>query len=161
MLLCHIISSIYFEFFLTYRLMTKKWYVVYIGRRPGVYDEWSECQAQVNRFPCSSYKGFQSKSEAEASYLRFTVLYVERNKNGSKTTSYLLSFLSRWLFSCIATYCSFDPSWNMHVWFVLETCTFIFHDDVYTYMLVTMVIMVTCWITSNVCDTTCVMLLYM
>ena len=35
--------------------MTKKWYAVYIGRLPGVYDEWSECQAQVNRFPGSSY----------------------------------------------------------------------------------------------------------
>ena len=68
--------------------MMKKLYVVYIGRNSGVYDEWSECQAQVNPFPGSSYKGFQSKSEAEASYLRFTVLDVERNKNGLK--NYLL-----------------------------------------------------------------------
>jgi viroplasmin and RNaseH domain-containing protein len=64
--------------------MKKKWYVMYIGRLPGVYDEWSECHAQVNRFRGSSYKGFQSKSEAEASYLKFTVLDVERNKNGLK-----------------------------------------------------------------------------
>src|SRR3954469_23054004 len=84
MLLCYIISSIYFEFFLTYRSMKKKWYAVYIGRRPGVYDEWSECHAQVNRFRGSSYKGFQSKSEAEGSYLKFMVLDVERNKNGPK-----------------------------------------------------------------------------
>ena len=68
--------------------MTKKWYAVYIGRLPGVYDEWSECQAQVNRFPGSSYKGFQSKSDAEASYLRFTVVDVERKKNRLK--NYLL-----------------------------------------------------------------------
>ena len=95
-----------------------------IGRRPG---EWSECHAQVNRFRDSSYKGFQSKSEAEASYLKFTLLDVERNKNGLKYyLIFLLSFLSRWVFSCIAKYCSFDPSWNMHVWIVLETC--IFHD---------------------------------
>src|ERR1041385_814050 len=64
--------------------MKKKWYVVHIGRRPGVYDEWSQCHAQVNRFRGSSYKGFQSKSEVEASYLRFTVVDVERNKNGLK-----------------------------------------------------------------------------
>ena len=64
--------------------MKKKWYAVYIGRRPGVYDEWSECHAQVKSFRGSNYKGFQSKSEAEASYLRFTVLDVERNKNGLK-----------------------------------------------------------------------------
>ena len=64
--------------------MKKKWHAMYIGRRPGVCDEWSECHTQVNRFRGSSYKGFQSKSEAEASYLRFTVLDVERNKNGLK-----------------------------------------------------------------------------
>ena len=45
--------------------MTKKWYAVYRGRVPGVYDEWSECQAQVDRFPGSSHKGFQSKTEAK------------------------------------------------------------------------------------------------
>ena len=84
MLLCYIISSIYFEFFLTYKSIKKKWYAVYIGRRPGVYDEWSECPAQVNRFRGTMFKGFQSKSEAEASYLRFTVLDVERNKIGLK-----------------------------------------------------------------------------
>ena len=68
--------------------MTKKWYVVYIGRRPGVYDEWPQCHTQVNHFRGSSYKGFQSKSEAEASYLRFTVVDVERKKNRLK--NYLL-----------------------------------------------------------------------
>ena len=68
--------------------MTKKWYAVYIGRLSGVYDEWPECQAQVNRFPGSNYKGFQSKSEVEASYLRFTIVDVERKKNLLK--NYLL-----------------------------------------------------------------------
>ena len=63
--------------------MTKKWYAVYRGRVPGVYNEWSECQALVNRFPGSSHKGFQSRSEAEASYLRFT-LARERNQNRLK-----------------------------------------------------------------------------
>ena len=80
------------SFFLTYRSMKKKWYAVYIGSLPGVYDEWSECQAQVNRFPGSSYKGFQSKSDAEASYLRFTVVDVERKKNRLKNYLVLAFF---------------------------------------------------------------------
>ena len=46
-----------------------KWYVVYIGRVPGVYTEWSECHDQVNGFSGNDYKGFKSKKEAEASYL--------------------------------------------------------------------------------------------
>jgi hypothetical protein len=53
---------------------------VFIGRLPGVYDECPEWQAQVYRFPGSSQRGFDSRSEAEASYLRFT-LARDRNQN--------------------------------------------------------------------------------
>jgi viroplasmin and RNaseH domain-containing protein len=58
----------------------KQCYVVYIGKVPGLYDEWHECQAQVERFSGASHKGFKSRQEAEASYLRFT-LARERNHN--------------------------------------------------------------------------------
>ena len=51
--------------------MARKWYAVYVGHVPGVYDEWPECQAQVCRFPGGSQKGFDGRMEAEASYLRF------------------------------------------------------------------------------------------
>ena len=37
----------------------------------GVYDEWPECQAQVSGFSDGSQKGFDSRAEVEASYLRF------------------------------------------------------------------------------------------
>ena len=60
--------------------MAKKCYAVYIGRVPGVYDEWPECQAQVSWFSGGSHKGFDSRQEAEASYLRF-MLARERNQN--------------------------------------------------------------------------------
>jgi len=53
--------------------MAKKCYAVYIGKVPGVYDEWPECQAQVYGFPGGSQKGFDTRGEAEASYLRFTL----------------------------------------------------------------------------------------
>ena len=69
----------------------KKWYAVYGGRVPGVYDEWSECQAQVDRFLGSSHKGFKSKSKAEASYLKFT-LAGERKKNRLKNY-FIIPFL--------------------------------------------------------------------
>ena len=44
---------------------------MYVGHVPGVYDEWPECQAQVSGFSGGSQKGFDSRAEAEASYLRF------------------------------------------------------------------------------------------
>ena len=58
----------------------KQCYVVYKGKVPAVYDEWPECQAQVDGFSGASHKGLKSIQEAEASYLRFT-LARERTHN--------------------------------------------------------------------------------
>ena len=58
----------------------KKCYVMYKGKVPGVYDEWHECQAQVEGVSGASHKGFKSRQEEEASYLRFT-LARERTHN--------------------------------------------------------------------------------
>ena len=57
----------------------KKWYVVYEGRVPRVYDEWEDCLKQVNNFKGNNYKGYKSKEEAEARYLNH-LLAEERKK---------------------------------------------------------------------------------
>ena len=49
--------------------MAKKWYVVYRGHVPGVYDEWNHCQKQVNEFLGNSYKGYKSKEVADAMWM--------------------------------------------------------------------------------------------
>ena len=53
---------------------------MYKDEVPGVYDEWPECQAQVEGVSGASHKGFKNRKEAEASYLRFT-LARERTHN--------------------------------------------------------------------------------
>lgn len=45
-----------------------KYYVVWIGRKPGVYATWAECEAQVRQFPEAKYKAFPGKEEAEAAF---------------------------------------------------------------------------------------------
>ena len=42
-----------------------KCYGVKTGRNPGVYDNWSDCQKQVIKFPGSLFKGFQTTEEAQ------------------------------------------------------------------------------------------------
>lgn len=42
----------------------RKFYVVWEGREPGVYDNWEDCQAQVEGFPGAKYKSFKSQAEA-------------------------------------------------------------------------------------------------
>jgi viroplasmin and RNaseH domain-containing protein len=42
-----------------------RYYVVFVGRKPGVYDYWPDCQTQVHGFPGNSYQGYRSRAEAE------------------------------------------------------------------------------------------------
>lgn len=44
------------------------YYVVWVGRTPGVYRTWAECQAQVAGFPNAKYKSYEQQQEAEAAY---------------------------------------------------------------------------------------------
>lgn len=46
----------------------KKFYVVWVGREPGIYRTWAECQAQVDRFPGAKFKSFASKAQAEEAF---------------------------------------------------------------------------------------------
>ncbi len=47
-----------------------KWYVVWEGYAPGVYNSWEECKIQVENFPNAKYKSFTSKEDAVAAFRR-------------------------------------------------------------------------------------------
>ncbi|GAO30586.1 ribonuclease H1 domain-containing protein [Geofilum rubicundum] len=44
----------------------KAYYVVWTGRKPGIYKTWDDCKAQVFGFEKASYKKFNSPEEADA-----------------------------------------------------------------------------------------------
>ena len=46
----------------------KKFYVVWKGAKPGVYESWEECARQVTAFPGAQYKSFETMAEAQAAY---------------------------------------------------------------------------------------------
>ncbi len=46
----------------------QKFYVVWKGRNPGVYETWDECQAQVSGFAGAEFKSFPSLSVAEQAF---------------------------------------------------------------------------------------------
>lgn len=51
--------------------MTKqmvKYYVVWNGKIPGVYDSWDKCRQNVQGFPGAKFKSFASKARAEAEF---------------------------------------------------------------------------------------------
>ena len=45
-----------------------KYYVVWEGVEPGVYDSWEEAQEQVTNYPGAKYKSFHTQEEAIAAY---------------------------------------------------------------------------------------------
>ncbi len=45
-----------------------KYYVVWIGAKPGIYKSWAECQAQIKGYPAAKFKGFASMEEAQAAF---------------------------------------------------------------------------------------------
>jgi viroplasmin and RNaseH domain-containing protein len=47
------------------------WYVVYRGKKPGVYETWASCSEQVNGYKKNSYKSFPCKEETVASYFEY------------------------------------------------------------------------------------------
>ncbi len=46
-------------------MAAKKFYAVAKGRKPGIYDNWPDAQAQVMSFAGAVYKGFATRREAE------------------------------------------------------------------------------------------------
>lgn len=56
----------------------KKYYVVWHGVEPGIYESWAECLRQVKGFPGAAYKSFASEAEAREAYTSSPADYVAR-----------------------------------------------------------------------------------
>ncbi|MCC5921456.1 MAG: ribonuclease H family protein [Cyclobacteriaceae bacterium] len=62
-----------------------KWYVVWKGVKTGVFDSWSECQAQIAGYTGAQYKSFESLSEAEKAYNKGASDYIGKGSVKSST----------------------------------------------------------------------------
>lgn len=58
----------------------KKYYVVWQGHNPGVYDTWDKCKTQVSGFEKAIYKSFDNKELAERAYNDVPWKYLGGNK---------------------------------------------------------------------------------
>lgn len=50
----------------------KKYYVIFKGHNPGVYDDWGDARDQVEGYPNPVYKGYGSAAEAAEAYRRYS-----------------------------------------------------------------------------------------
>ncbi len=46
----------------------QKYYVVWEGNTPGIYDSWTKCQLQIKGYPNAKYKSFKTLSEAQMAF---------------------------------------------------------------------------------------------
>ncbi len=65
----------------------KKYYVVWEGIEPGVYENWNDCKKQIQGYPNARYKSFPTEIEAtEAYYDGKAADFIATNKKKGKPT---------------------------------------------------------------------------
>lgn len=61
----------------------QKFYVVWVGRVPGIYVNWTDCKSQIDEFPNAKYKSFESLEKAEEAYVSGYANYIASGKTQS------------------------------------------------------------------------------
>jgi ribonuclease HI len=74
----------------------QKYYVVWEGHNPGVYDSWDKCQRQIKEFPGAKYKSFKTKEKALQAYKEPYSLHIGTNSTIKKASSPPIDAEIRW-----------------------------------------------------------------
>lgn len=76
----------------------KKFYTVWNGVQPGVYDNWNECKLQIDSYPDAVYKSFESLDDAKAAFndspWNYIKTNVKCNANLSQNKDYIFDSLA-------------------------------------------------------------------
>ena len=63
-----------------------KFYVVWKGKRPGIYESWDDCKAQIQGFKGAQYKSFSNFADAKKAYNGSYTDYKGKTKKESGLT---------------------------------------------------------------------------
>ncbi|MCD7901104.1 MAG: ribonuclease H family protein [Bacteroides sp.] len=66
----------------------QKYYVVWDGVNPGIYDSWTDCQLQIKGYEGAKYKSFDTREEAEAALLSSPYKYIGKNAKPDNVLTY-------------------------------------------------------------------------
>jgi ribonuclease HI len=64
-----------------------KFYVVWNGHQPGVYETWADCQKQVSGFPGAKFKSFPTRGQAEQAFAESHEEHIGRDSGNSAARS--------------------------------------------------------------------------
>lgn len=108
--------------------MAKKFYAVWKGVNPGVYDSWTDCQLQIKGYKGALYKSFDTREEAEKAFAAPPHLYLQpKKKNGTEAIGKKLP--AGFDLNCLAVdaACSGNPGPMEYRGVYLQTGQEIFH----------------------------------
>jgi ribonuclease HI len=85
-----------------------KFYVVWKGRTPGIYNNWEDCKAQIEGFPEQVFKSFDTKQLAEEAFNSESGKFIGKYVFESKLTPEQLKSIGSPIRDSIAV----DAAWN-------------------------------------------------
>ncbi len=62
----------------------QKYYVVWEGFSPGIYDSWEDCKNQITGYPTAKYKAFENLAEAEFARNRNYFEFVKKTDTSKR-----------------------------------------------------------------------------
>lgn len=110
-------------------MLKQKYYVVWKGRKTGVFTTWTECEKQVKGFVNAQFKAFESEAEAETAYLANYNDYKGRSSTNGKWKAASVQPLLPSI--CVDAACSGSPGKLEYRGVNTETGEEIFHAGPY------------------------------
>ncbi len=89
----------------------QKYYVVWEGHEPGIYETWAECQAQTKGYTAARFKAFKTKQEAEDAYYGNSSDYIGKKAKKPNLTLAQLALIGKpnWKSISVDAACSGNP----------------------------------------------------
>lgn len=107
---------------------SKKYYVVWEGQRPGIYDNWTDCKLQTAGYPNARYKSFKSKAEAEDAYQSSSADHIKSKSRSARVTKLIDKAAVVWNSISVDAACSGNPGLMEYRGVDTETGDQIFHQ---------------------------------
>ena len=105
-------------------MVKKKFYVVWKGVQPGIYNNWTDCRLQVQGYEGAIYKSFDCQEEAEQAMKASPWEYI--NNKAKKTKCEKLPYITESL--AVDAACSGNPGKMEYRGVYVETGHEIFHQ---------------------------------
>jgi len=88
-----------------------KFYVVWKGLNPGIYDNWAECKMQVEGQEGAKYKSFETRQEAFEAFGNGHEKYIKNKASNKTKTTQSKLFLAKHIYDSLAVdaACSGNP----------------------------------------------------